>query len=291
MAKRKTAPKKRSPQKKAHKNSGPFFSRLSILAIVALAGFITFYFWDESQTHKPIPPQQMAVLPTQKPVMVTNNTNPTPEIMMVIGELGIDRIATARANLLPREVTLSFFSHASHVKQQVAEAKHMGHEVLIQIPLDNSVDPQGYPLSANLTPDQLKQTLDWHLAQFDGYTGVTNYGGVVFSKNRGAVDYFMGELKKRSLLYLDNSSHKDSLFPIVARARAMAFLKSDVIVHETYDEELRQAEDLAKKSGRAIVMCPLNHKALKKVEDWVRTLPDKNIRLVPLSGVTLPWKK
>lgn len=288
MPKRKTTPKKRTGKKTSKNNQPPFFSRLSILFIVALAGFITFYFWDESQTHKPKPVKQTVVTPVQKPNI---NPSPTPEIMLVMGEMGVDRIATSRANLLPREVTLSFLSFAPKVKRQVEEARHMGHEVLIQIPLDNSVDAKANPLMASLTPDQLAKNLQWHLTQFDGYIGVTNYGGAVFSKNRGAVDYFLNELKKRSLLYLDNPANKGSLMPKIARARSMSFLNADVRVYKAYDEELRKAEILAKKRGRAIVLCPLNNKILMKVENWVRSLPGKNIRLVPLSGVTLPWKK
>ena len=115
-----------------------------------------------------------------------------PAIAIVVSGLGIGAAKTTDAIMkLPPAVTLAFTPYGADPTKLVERARGLGHEILLQIPLepfdypDNDPGPQ--TLLTTLSVEQNQDRLLWLLSRFQGYVGLSNFMGARFLPNEGAM--------------------------------------------------------------------------------------------------------
>lgn len=217
-----------------------------------------------------------------------------PRISIVIGGLGLSQKATAAAiDNLPPEVTLAFAPYGKNLQTWINRARGRGHEVLLELPMEPfdypANDPGPYTLLTNNSADQNIQRLNWLLAQFNGYIGVTNYLGAKFTSTPEALLPVLRTLDERGLLVLDDGTSNRSLVPSMARKMNVPFGASartiDLRVSRTaIDDALIGLEDVTRRQGFAVGMGYAYPVTIGRILLWAETLDEKGFVLAPVSA-------
>lgn len=217
-----------------------------------------------------------------------------PRISIVIGGLGLSQKATTAAiDNLPPEVTLAFAPYGKNLQTWITRARGRGHEVLLELPMEPfdypANDPGPYTLLTNNNTDQNAQRLNWLLAQFNGYVGVTNYLGAKFTSTPEALLPILRTLDERGLLVLDDGTSNRSLVPSMARKMNVPFGASartiDLRVSRTaIDDALIGLEDVTRRQGSAIGMGYAYPVTIGRILLWAKTLDEKGFVLAPVSA-------
>jgi polysaccharide deacetylase 2 family uncharacterized protein YibQ len=161
--------------------------------------------------------------------------------------------------------------------------------VLLQIPLEPnnypSVDPGPHTLLTTLPPAENMKRLQWLMSRYTGYVGVTNHMGEKFEAESQSMTPVLEELKRRGLLYIDDSTLKDS--PVGKIAGTIGLDYSVVTVQADANNlaaQLTQLESAAKEKGAAIGVVRATPATVKQLSDWASKLEAKGFVLVPVSA-------
>jgi len=218
-----------------------------------------------------------------------------PRIAILIGDMGLSGARTEAAiQQLPGAVTLGFAPHASDLQHWIAMARAAGHEVMLQLPMEPydypANDPGPHALLTTLSPSANRERLEWLLARFVGYTGVTNYMGAKFTAQDKNMRPVLSVLKDRGLLFLDARTSNRSVAGRIAETLQVPLVLSDGAIDseaaaEAIDEQLRKLERIARASATAVGIGFGYPVTLQRLKIWLPTLREKNIHLAPISAV------
>jgi polysaccharide deacetylase 2 family uncharacterized protein YibQ len=218
-------------------------------------------------------------------------------IAIVIGGVGLDPASTRDAiQVLPGSVTLAVAPYGPNVAQTVAEARALGHELLLQIPLEPygypKTDPGPHTLIAAATPKTTLDDLSWLLSRATNYVGVVNYMGGAFTTAPQAMTTLLDAIGKRGLLYLDDGSSPRSLASELAQGRA-PFLKADLVIDPdlapaAIDARLNQLAAIARSRGYAIGTATAFPATIERIAAFARGAAARDVSLVPVSSLVAP---
>ncbi|MDE3117330.1 MAG: divergent polysaccharide deacetylase family protein, partial [Pseudomonadota bacterium] len=218
-----------------------------------------------------------------------------PEIALVVSGLGISAKATEEAlKTLPPGVTLAFAPYAGDVQRWVSLARKLGHEVLLEVPME----PYDFP-DSDPGPHTLRPTLDeqgnldrlrWALTRFTGYAGVTNLLGDRFMASDSALSPVMTFLTRRGLFFYDSGTNARSAAGGVAGATGAAYVKSALTIDTIQssmevDQKLSELEARARTLGTASGSGFVYPVTIERVADWAKGLPGRGFVLVPASAI------
>ena len=219
-------------------------------------------------------------------------------IALVIRGLGVDPGLTERALAqMPQQVAMGFVPYGDDLKTWTRRAQADRHDILIQIPLEPDNYPETNPgphtLLTSLSIDENLAHLDWLLDRFNGVTGVTNYLGGKFASSPGAFAPMLMELKARDLLYLGDGQAANTASQELARQISLAFSVVDTMIDrnkepEAIRQKLSELEARARETGAAVAIGHAHAATLSALEEWIGTLNDKGLALVPVTEVVTP---
>ena len=215
-------------------------------------------------------------------------------IAILINGLGLSELATSQAiNMLPGNVTLAFSPYGRNLQNWVRLSREAEHEVMLQIPLepfdypDN--DPGPHTLLSNLSPEENLKRLQWLMARFTGYVGITNHMGAKFVSTQSAFLPILEELKSRGLIFLDDGTSARSTASAIARDLGLGFSAAQFVIDATQtpegiDEALARLETVAHENGLSIGVATSLPFTIERIAQWSRTLSKKGMVLVPISA-------
>jgi polysaccharide deacetylase 2 family uncharacterized protein YibQ len=219
-----------------------------------------------------LPPPDSAVLPPD-----------VPRVAMIIAGLGDDPDLTEQATELPPEFSLALSPYGKNVTQAAAAARASGHETLLLLPMPG--------LLAAAPEAQNRATLDWSMAQFQGYAGVTDAFGPAmgggFMATPQARDWLLTSIAQRGLFYIEGDPNAGTA-PFAAGATA------DIVIDASdgQDDEIVKLAALVTdaESQHAALGIMLNPTpaALRDLAEWSETLVNEDILLVPVSALVQP---
>jgi len=220
-------------------------------------------------------------------------------IAIVVSGLGLSAKATQAAIAgLPPAITLAFEPYAGDVQHFVSEARQLGHEALLEVPMEPldfpDSDPGPNTLRSGVEQDGNGQRLDWAMSRFTGYAGVTNLLGQRFLADSDALSPTMVQMARRGFYFYDNGAVPQSVAPDVAGRSGMAFAKAtetldDVQSALEIDRHLSDLEAEARTHGTAIGSGFLYPVTVARIAAWAKGLEGRGFVLVPVSAiVTLP---
>lgn len=218
-----------------------------------------------------------------------------PKIAILIGGLGVSREQTAEAlEKLPRTMTLAFTPYGEGLEGWAAKARHNGHEIMLEVPMEpfdypnNDPGPQtlliGLPAPANI------ERLNWAMSRMSGYFGLTSFMGAKFTTSEEALAPVLTETGRRGLVFLDNLTSPrgviEKLGPETGAATARAELVIDANPEsEAIDAALAKLEEQARREGAVIGVASALPITIGRLEQWAGQLTAKGIALVPVSAV------
>ncbi|MFI5020657.1 MAG: divergent polysaccharide deacetylase family protein [Alphaproteobacteria bacterium] len=216
-----------------------------------------------------------------------------PMVALVIDDAGVDRKRTERAMHLPPGVTMSFLPYAQEVARQVQEAKALGHEIIVHVPMEPenaSVDPGPNALRVKDSGEEIERRLEWDLSRFADYVGINNHMGSKFTQDAQGMRIVLEALKSRGLLFLDSRTTPASVGAKLARELGLPTLERDVFLdnvdsREAISARLAEVERIARRDGYVIAIGHPRDATLDVLERWTGDAGAHGLALVPLSAV------
>jgi uncharacterized protein len=223
-----------------------------------------------------------------------------PQIAIVITGLGISASNTVEAiNKLPGPVTLALAPYGQDIDRLAATARSLGHELLLQVPMepfdypDNDPGPQtllvGLPVEQNLS------RLQWTMSRFPAYVGIVNDMGARFTASELALLPIMREISKRGLIYVDDGSSPRSLANQFATGNNLAFVKANVVLDAVpsaaeIDAALVRLENVARETGNAVGVAAALPVVIARVSTWAKTAEGRGFALAPITAAAMRVK-
>lgn len=213
-----------------------------------------------------------------------------PRVALIVGGLGLNPALTERAiEELPAEVTLAFAPYAKDLAYWTQRAREAGHEIMVELPMEGhggSIETLGpAALLTGRAPADNLQRLDWLLARFGGYFGVTNYLGGKFSADSEAMGAVLARLDSLGLAYIDDTG---------AARRAGAGRRISVVNRMiaagsgdagAARRDLEALEKIAVRDGEALGKAYAYDATLNVIGEWTRQLEKRKLSLAPASAV------
>jgi polysaccharide deacetylase 2 family uncharacterized protein YibQ len=226
-----------------------------------------------------------------KPVAKKVNS---PRVAIIITGLGISASSTTEAiNKLPGPITLAFGPYGVDLERVVGRARALGHELLLQVPMEPFDYPENDPgprtLITSLTPEQNVERLQWAMSRFQGYVGILNQMGARFTASEASFSPIIREVAKRGLIYVDDGVAPRSLAAQIAAGNGLAFAKANLVLDTVpataeIDRALVRLEGIARENGIAVAVASALPITIERIAIWARTAENRGFTLAPISA-------
>ncbi|HLI21612.1 MAG TPA: divergent polysaccharide deacetylase family protein [Stellaceae bacterium] len=221
--------------------------------------------------------------------------DPRPRLAFIVTGIGLDQaLSQAALDRLPGAVTLAFDPYAGDVKAALANARSLGHETLMGLPLEPldypREDPGPLTLLTSLDAGQNGTRLSKLMGEATGYVGVVAIMGSRFDTESQSLMPVLETLKQRGLMVVDDKApNQSSVAPLAAQLRLPWAAGNTVIDAETdpaaIDQALAGLEATAKRSGSAVGIGALSPALLDRLGPWLGKLDGSGIALAPASAL------
>ncbi len=236
-----------------------------------------------------------------RPVQPLPNRPDAPRVALIVGGLGVSANLTADAiTKLPGPVTLGFVPYGTGVVSLVAHARAVGHEILLQVPMEPfeypNNDPGPQTLLTSLTAQQNIDRLHWLMSRFQGYVGLSNTMGARFTASEPSLAPILHETAKRGLIFVDDGSNPRSVAGRIAGANSLPFARAEVILDSVptpveIDRALGRLEMAARERGVAVGIASALPVSIDHIAKWAKAAASRGLLLVPISAVALKAKQ
>jgi polysaccharide deacetylase 2 family uncharacterized protein YibQ len=218
-----------------------------------------------------------------------------PRVALIVTGIGLDHDASQAAlDRLPGAVTLSFDPYAGDIKDMVANARGLGHEVLISLPMEPPdyprQDPGPLTLLVSLDSSDNLARLNHLMGESTGYVGLVAAMGDRFTQEKQSLLPIIESLKTRGLMLVDNKPPETSVTGPLAQQVKLPWAGANRFVNaETdpagIDQALADLEAQARRSGSALGLATLSPALLDRALAWVPALDGRGIALAPASAI------
>ena len=216
-----------------------------------------------------------------------------PRVAIFVGGMGLSSVATRTATeLMPSAVSFAFVPYGETVIAAVAAAKARGHEILLQVPMQNAGGgaPGPHALRPGEPVAEVAADSAWLMDRIDGYDGVVNLLGAPVTADRPVMGAMLESVAARGDFYLDDGTSPRSLGQALALARGLPTARVDVLLDATADPAVVQANlealvAIAKRKGEAIGMASGLPDHLAAIAAFAAQLQGRGVELVPVKAI------
>ena len=218
-------------------------------------------------------------------------TDKAPRLTIVLNEMGRDKAAAAEALALRLPVTFAVLPFAKDAAATATAAHEAGQEVLVDMPMETTQAPfvSAGPgeITTAMSEEDMRILMEDALGHVPYATGASNYMGSKLSTDVPAARRFCDILARSGLYVLDDVTHQASVLYAEARRRGLPAWRRTLLLNAGPGTEsavlanLKQAEELARAKGHAVVIGNPDPQVLAALRRWSEER-DKDIRLVPL---------
>ncbi|MEM9232941.1 MAG: divergent polysaccharide deacetylase family protein [Pseudomonadota bacterium] len=212
-----------------------------------------------------------------------------PQVAVMLSGLGLDPALTAAAiEKLPPEISLSFAPYSKDVSVLMATAMAAGHEVAVELPMEEpgveaeALGPAG--LTVARRGDANARRLGWLLARSPAYPMATNYLGTKFGRDADAMAEVMASLKAKGLGYIDDTG----LGAEAAVNAGVPYGRVNVLIPRgsgLAEQGLMQLNGAASEGRPVLARLYVSPEAITAIEAWASKLEAQGYVLVPASAV------
>jgi len=206
-----------------------------------------------------------------------------PRVAVVIAGLGDNAPLYQQAAGLPSAFALALSPYGRDVTQAADAARETGHEMLLLLPMPGLL--AGAPVRQNQT------TLDWSMARFQGYAGVTDAFGPAmgggFMLHAAAKSWLMSNILRHGLFYIEGDPAAAPLIYAAGRRADIVIDASAGTAVEAHELAALVTAAQARRAALAIMLDP-SPAALRTLAGWSATLAKQDVRLVPVSALVQP---
>lgn len=298
------------PQHKKRLYQGIFAYGLLVACVgvfVALHGGETLKRWNENLPHARaqilesssgketfgVPPQETVQMAETRPPAPAAGDEPL--ISVIVSNGGISSALTENAiDTLPPAVAIAFSPYAPRIREWVARAQKRQHESLMLLPMEPSAYPKDDPgakaLLTRLSEKENEEFLDWSMERSPNIIGMMNFMGDRFLSDEQRLIPVFARLRSKNLLFIENPAFGGTSGAAAAEATNAAYIAADMHIGgaETQMGIRQKFVDLERtlfSKGYAVVVISPYPTTLHILSEWVGSLDNRGIRLVPLSEI------
>ncbi len=216
---------------------------------------------------------------------------PAPRLAIVVDDNGYDTKRDAEWLKFPEKITLAVIPFGPSSRRLAKAAHERGFGVLISIPME-PVSPvsdrtDGFRLRRGMGREEMDALLDRMVEENSWATGVSNHMGSAFTADPESMGVFAALLKSRGLFFLDSMTTTRSVAVQAARKAGIPVARRDIFFDtDKQPEEMRiqwkRALSIAKKEGKAVLVCHGRQESLRAILDLVPDLEAEGVRAVTL---------
>ena len=311
--KRRNNKKKRSPKKK---KNGISILKWSLLAFGFLGAIVFLIyllpsappppqkphpFEDFKITPPPTKPKQKKSPLTKKqkePVRTASipvkpiKPPSRPRVAIIIDDMGNEKKINEAFLSLEYPISFSFLPHGSFTKKLSRQAKKMGRDVLVHLPLepvDGSIYPGPGTLLTAMSLDEMVAVLEDDLNRVPGAIGVNNHMGSKFTADKKSMEIVLAEVKRRNMFFVDSRTTKNTIAFKVAQSMGIPSTERNVFLdHDpripAIKKEIHRLQDLARENGYALAIAHPNKTTWKVLYEELPKLA-KEVDMVPVQKI------
>ncbi|HEV8016213.1 MAG TPA: divergent polysaccharide deacetylase family protein [Stellaceae bacterium] len=224
-----------------------------------------------------------------------DNKDTRPRIALIVTGIGLDRsLSQAALDRLPGLVTLGFDPYADDIGNTLANARSLGHEALLGLPMEPidypRQDPGPLTLLTSLDETQNTARLSKLLGEASGYVGMVALMGSRFEAETSSVLPMLEALKHRGLMLVDDKAPAQSSVAPLAVQMKLPWAAGDRVIDAesdpaALDQALADLETTAKRNGAALGVAALSPALLDHLGPWLAALDGKGFALAPASAI------
>jgi len=251
-----------------------------------------------SETFKPKKMKPVVVDPEFKNIWRKNafqltELPPGPKIAIVIDDAGLNQKRTAAVIRLTGPVTISFLTYGKNLPEQVRAARTAGHEIMVHMamePLSKSNDPGPNALLTGSPARTILEQLRWGLERFEGYVGINNHMGSLFTSNPMGMEVVMRELKRRGLLFLDSRTSGKTVGASIALIYNVPFTQRNIFLDNVatvpaINKQLQAMELFARQNGYVVAIAHPRDATIQALSQWLPVMAERGFVQVPISTI------
>ena len=212
-------------------------------------------------------------------------------VAIIVGGLGLNRSASnAAINTLPAKITLSFSPYADDLQGWLQKAIRVGHEVLVEVPMEGKRFPANDPgplgLLTSLDQVQNEERLSTILEMATGSAGILDITGSRFRESAEHINILLDVLAARGLFYIQG---RPGLRQGNDRVPA---LTADIILDErafraSIDARLDFIEQLAKYQGSSVALASAKPVTFERIALWLDEAGQRGVSITPISQIII----
>ncbi len=207
---------------------------------------------------------------------------------IILDDWGHNLALTKVAVDIRRPLTLAVLPNLAH-SRSIAEMAHAnGLAVIVHMPMqpigkNETLEP--HTLKVDMPRSTILAYLDEAVSAIPYTEGMNNHMGSAVTSDLRVMNIVLSLLKKKGLFFVDSNVISSTVCPAVAKETGIRFAKRDVFIDnvlkpEVIKERLRDAENIALKTGLVVVIGHAKKTTLTAIAEMVPDIEAKGIRLV-----------
>ena len=220
----------------------------------------------ESPNRETKPPEADLTVPTERTQEGTKGaTAVRPKVRgklaLVIDDAGYNSDSLDRFLSFPGPLAVSVLPELPHTREAVEKTRRAGKELLLHLPMEpeGKQNPGPMAILTSQKNEEIARILNLHLDALPGIRGVNNHMGSKATADERVMRVVLGELKKRSLFFLDSLTGAGSVGKKVAAELKLPYLERSVFLDNEKDKTeiqgaLEKAKAVSEKRGYAVMI-------------------------------------
>ena len=217
------------------------------------------------------------------------------KISIIITGLGNNTEALKRVESFPSAINLGYTPYSPNITSHLNEVTSKGHEIYVLVPFE----PQNYPLDDpgplvilksehnKANPNRLNSIL----TKYTNISGVYSDIGEKFTSSAEELAPILETIAAKEISFIYGNGNKNEIFNGLTTSYDNKVAFMDILLdHEINERKIREQlvalEALARDRSIAIAYIRPYPISLSILEEWIKTLNNKGIILVPASQIT-----
>ncbi len=251
---------------------------------------------DEELASRFNPPPPVIDLPAVAPVdrlqavRRGRNVGEPAYVTIIIDDLGLNTVTTAKIADLPGPLTLSFLPYGRNLDQQSALVKSRGHEVFVHLPMEpiGDQDPGPNAIHSGQSTDEVRRLALNAIGAVSGAAGLNNHMGSRATTDGALVRPVLDAMQGTGLVFIDSFTTSVSIAETMALEAGLPASRRDVFLDndpspEAIHTQLMKLEDHARAHGTAIGIGHPYPTTIAAIREWSRNLRANDLNLIPAS--------